>query len=154
MKKILGILATGCLALGATTASAIPLEIQVAGGGVVAAGDWELSGLDSTFYATESWDAVLLDFESWTVDINPGAYLWEISGTGFIAAVGWTLRLGDQLIHANGDAGFLFHIDDQHRFEAVAVPEPGTLALLGLGLWAVGFAASRRRVERSSNQLA
>ncbi len=150
MKKILGFLATGCLALGATTASAIPLQVEVAGAGVVAAGDWELTGLDSAFYATESWDVTILDYETWTVDINPGAYLWEISGGGFLAAVGWTLRLGDQLIHANGDAGLAFHIDDQYRFEAVSVPEPGTLGLLGLGLWAVGFAATRRRNGQAS----
>jgi len=44
--------------------------------------------------------------------------------------------------HDTASNGLIVHMDD-FRFEAVAVPEPGTLALLGLGL--LGMGAARRK---------
>jgi hypothetical protein len=146
MKKILGFLATGCLALAANSASAIPLEVDVSSGGF-AIGTWDLSGPTN---ASGNWS---FGGGSWDFDIDPGNYAWHISGFGAGPSyVSWSLRLdGGQIFSGVTGGLFGFHISEDRRF--VAVPEPGTLGLLGLGLWAVGFAARRRSGRSTAHQV-
>ncbi|MEX2123811.1 MAG: PEP-CTERM sorting domain-containing protein [Woeseia sp.] len=155
MKKILGLLATGCLALAANTASAIPIQINVLTGGLAAGGDWDLSGPTN---ASGSWGGVIFGFQSWDLDVEAGDYLWEIGGGGLFASVSWSLNLDGSTIFTGSDGSFgFFRVNADHSFtanpgsETISVPEPGTLGLLGLGLWVIGFAATRRRLGRSSD---
>jgi hypothetical protein len=153
MKKILGFLATACLALGANTASAIPFQVNVISGGVGGAGGtWELNGPTDK---SGAWGGIIIGLQSWSFDIAPGTYDWSIDGIGigFPAGASWSLYMAGNQIYQNDVLGFFkFKIYDDHTF--TAVPEPGTLGLLGLGLWAAGFAATRRRKGKTSEQLA
>jgi hypothetical protein len=150
MKKILGFLATGLLAFGATTASAIPMKVDVntpfPGG---SSGSWSLSGPSNK---NGSWVHVLVGGTVWNGDIAPGDYVWQINGT-VAGAVNWSLSIAGSTIFSGNHTGFFRSFSVREDHTVVAVPEPGTLGLLGLGLWAAGFVATRRRVGRNANQL-
>jgi len=153
MKKVLGLLATGLMALAANNASAIPLEINILSGGVAVGGDWTLSGDAS---ASDNWGG-FVDFqlETWTLDVLAGNYTWQITGGGFLAGVAWSLNLdGASIFSGSADSihdGFFgfFSVNEDHTFDAapVQVPEPGILLLLGGGLHAFATVGRRKTVR-------
>lgn len=111
-------------------------------------GAWNLSGPTDH---SDSWGAVFgSNNEWWNLDIDAGSYDWTIWGGGLLASASWSLYLDGNLIHSGHDGGLAFRVYDNHEFDVVSVPEPGTLGLLGLALLGIGF-ATRRRVGRSSN---
>ncbi len=52
-------------------------------------------------------------------------------------------------IGSGGDVDFVALTDNNMAFDAEAIPEPNTLAVLGLGLGALGFVGYRRRTRKS-----
>lgn len=153
MKKALGLLVTGLMALAANNASAIPLQIDILSGGVAVGGDWTLSGSAS---ASDSWGGLVdLQLETWNLDIAAGNYSWQITGGGFLAGVAWNLSLnGASIFSGSADSindGFfgLFHVNEDHTFDAVPVQvsEPGILLLLGGGLLAFATVGRRKTVR-------
>lgn len=146
--KILAIL--WCLAV-THSASAIPFSFDVTSStGAAAFGGWSLSGptSDGGLWAVGSGGS----FSSGS-DIAPGVYTWSIFGVGGAwgyGTISWTLSLGGSQIYSGSDAGnWLIRVFDTTNIVvqppvAVAVSEPTTLALLGLGLVVVGLSARRR----------
>jgi hypothetical protein len=159
INKLKTLVAIGCLAL-APAAFAIPFSIKIETSNASAWGTWGLSGpggyntgsafnLAPNTSVTHNRDLVV-----------SGLYSWNINGdgdsNGWFQGAGWTVFLNGTEV-GDGVDGTLwwkgaFEIDGDGRFRVVAPPpaavsEPGTLALLGLGLLGIGFSVRRRQTE-------
>ena len=142
INKLRGLVLVGCLAL-APAAFAIPFSITISSVGGYTSGNWSLSGATNT---GGSFAFPIAGSTTANRDINAGLHTWGIGGTGYFAGVSWILRVNGNVVGAGADAGgWAFRIDDRGQF--TAVPEPGTLALLGLGLLGIGFSVRRRQPE-------
>jgi len=149
----MGLLATGFLALGANTASAIPLQINVTTIGAIAGGEWELTGVTND---SDYWGGILVGIQNWNLDIAPGTYNWNISGEGWLASVSWLVRLDGAAVFSGSEGNFNifrngghFRVNANGGFESAPteVPEPGVLLLLGGGLLAFATVGRRKAVR-------
>ncbi|MBK9326576.1 MAG: flocculation-associated PEP-CTERM protein PepA [Thiobacillaceae bacterium] len=83
---------------------------------------------------------------------NPSSCFWN--GSAYITGAGNAIAGGCGAVGDGGTIGaingisgpnVMFQTDGTASFNGTTVPEPGSLALLGLGLSAMGFVATRRR---------
>lgn len=143
-----------CLALvwalvATQSASAIPFKFEVkASDTAVGVGTWSLVGPTTDGGV---WIVGLGSSYTHTTELTAGEYTWSILGLGgsLGGLISWTLSLGGVDFYSGSDGNdWVFKIFDTNDFTVgrpVSVPEPSTLALLGIGLLAVGFSVRRRR---------
>ena len=149
------------LALACNVASAIPLQINVqtaSFGG--SQGSWLLTG---TTPGSGDWAHLFLGSDSWDLDIQPGLYDWSIEGSslGVLGIVAWNLRLDGSEIYGDSQVGaFRFALDGNHSFTAqtaalpaLAILEPQTLTLFGIGLGLLAFGLGRKKLQRAAQSL-
>lgn len=147
INKLKALVLVGCMAL-APAAFAIPFSITFNSSAAGGSGTWGLSGPTA---ASGSFSLGLFDSETDSANIAAGLYSWNVTGSGIgfpLSGISWVLRVNGNQVDSGGDGTILggrFRIDDSGRF--TAVPEPGTLALLGLGLLGIGLSVRRRQTE-------
>lgn len=144
MKKLRGIFLAACLILASTTASAIPIPIEVEiKGSAFSYGAW---GLFGPTFLSDRWGGFGRGggTYSYSGHIAEGTYGFLIGGNTGRRGVRWRVTVGTEVFTGGKHGEFKYFLRGGH-FTATKVPEPGTLAVLGIGLLGMGLARRRKR---------
>lgn len=154
-----GYLSGGCAAVGGACYNGIS---NIAGGGLFLSLEWVpgVSLLDPTITVAGTFTGATLPATGTAqgfLQVTGGAYAGNFDTNGFLAGTADMFAQNDfctpgqtgcvSLAAGGGapaDGGWQLRSNDPVR--ANFIPEPGSLALIGLGLSALGFASNRRRV--------